>query len=835
MPGRPGRSGDAGRSDRAGRETPARKGTAAFGLGDAGRGSHGGGGGHGGHGGDGGGRRGGGGASGGGGRRRAKDAPAKTGWRRYIPSWKVMLGVCGLGFLGAVTLVGVAYAMTPVPKTPNEGVQDQASIFYFRDGKTEIGRIGVKRQIVDLKQVPGPVQDAVLAAENRSFRSDPGFSPTGIGRAVWNNVRGGATQGGSTITQQLAKNYYSDPANRTMSRKFKELFISVKLENKFDKNQILQLYLNTIYFGRDTYGIQAAAQEYFHTNIAHLRADQAALLAGIIQNPNEDPRVKANRTYVAQRYSYVLDGMVSMGRLAPDAAAKYKTRLPKVYAASKSGAFAGQNGYLLQRSKNALHSMGITDQMISKNGYRVVTTWDKGLQEAARRSVENYKKQKGFGKDVRIGLASIDVKNGEMLAAYGGPDYLKQYFDDAYQSQIQAGSSFKPYVLAAGLEQGIGLHSLFDTRSPQSFDGVGRSVSPGDPTAFTFHNDGNEQFGVKDLVFSTAHSLNTVYVPLGLKAGLGNVVKAAESAGIPEDSPDLTAKVGGLSLGTASVRPLDQAAGFATFANKGRANTPHSVRAVYLNDQAKKKNKAWKRPKLEKKNDPAFGPESEGIAADTTYAMQAVVKYGTGTRARLLDGRPVAGKTGTTNQNKAAWFVGYTPQVSTAVAMWRQKDTKKGPKFYSLRGIGGYSQIYGGQLPADIWRDYMTVAMNGKQVEQFPPPANIGEVHKYATPKPTIKTPKPKPKRDCDRFGFFRPHCQNQPPNPNPSCQQNGGFNNGQPCPTPTPTPNQCDRFPTLPGCRNDGGGGNGGGAGGGAGDSPTTQQLRQTAVRTEE
>jgi membrane peptidoglycan carboxypeptidase len=737
-----------------------------------------------------------------------------------------MLGVGALGFLGVCTLVGVAYAMTPVPKTPNQGVQDQASIFYFRDGKTEIGRIGVKRQIVDLKQVPGPVQDAVLAAENRSFRSDPGFSPSGIGRAVWNNVKGGATQGGSTITQQLSKNYYSDPNNRTMSRKFKELFISVKLENKYDKDQILQLYLNTIYFGRDTYGIQAAAQEYFHTNVAHLRTDQAALLAGMIQDPNKDPRAKANRAYALQRYDYVLDGMVSMGRLNPDAAAKYKVRLPKIYAASKSGAFAGQNGYLLQRSKNALHSMGITDQMISKSGYRVVTTWDKDLQEAARRSVENYKKQKGFGKDVRIGLASIDVRTGEMLAAYGGPDYLKQYFDDAYQSQIQAGSSFKPYVLAAALEQGIGLHSLFDTHSPQWFDGYGKSVRVGTAGSFKFQNDGNEQFGVKDLTFSTAHSLNTVYVPLGLKAGLSNVVKAAENAGIPKDSPDLTAKIGGLSLGTASVRPLDQAAGFATFANKGRANTPHSIKAVYLNDADKKKNKYWKKPPLENKNHPAWGPESEGIAADATYAMQAVVKYGTGTRARLLDGRPVAGKTGTTNENKAAWFVGYTPQVSTSVAMWRQKDTKRGPKFYSLRGIGGYSQIYGGQLPADIWRDYMTVAMTGKPVEQFPPPANIGETHKYATPTPTIKTPTPKPKRNnCDRFGFFKPRCQNQNPTPNPTCQQNGGFPGQQQCPTPTPTRDQCDQFPNLPNCRN----GNGG-------DSPaTTQELNQTVVRTDE
>jgi membrane peptidoglycan carboxypeptidase len=818
MPGRAGRAAAAGRSWLAEK-------SASGPFARVGGGGHGGGrrGGNGGSGGYGGGRFG-----GGGGRRRAGDKPVRTGWRRYVPSWKIVLGVCGLGFLGACTLVGVAYAMTPVPKTPNQGVRDQASIFYYRDGRTEIGRVGVKRQIVDLKQVPPSVQDAVLAAENRSFRSDPGFSPTGIARAVWNNVRGGATQGGSTITQQLAKNYYSDPTNRTMSRKFKELFISVKLENKYDKDRILQLYLNTIYFGRNTYGIQAAAHEYFHTDVARLRTDQAALLAGIIQNPNMDPRSKANRAYVTMRYDYVLDGMVSMGRLTPEAAAKYKARLPKVYAESRNGVFAGQNGYLLHRAEVALQSLGITEQDISKYGYRIVTTWDKNLQEAARRSVESYKKQKGFGKDVRVGLVSIDAKTGEVLAAYGGPDYVKQYTDDAFQSNVQAGSSFKPYVLAAGLEQGIGLKSLFDTRSPQTF-GNGGEVLPRGQEGYTVHNDGNEAFGVKDLVFATAHSLNTVYVPLGLKAGLDNVVKAAENAGIPKESPGLNAGVGGIALGQAALRPLDQAAGFATFANQGRANTPHSIKVVYRNDADMKHHKVWKRPKLDKKNEPAFGPESEGIAADATYAMQAVVKYGTGTRARLPDGRPVAGKTGTTNENKAAWFVGYTPQVSTSVAMWRQVSTKKGPKFLSLRGIGGYSQIYGGQLPADIWRDYMTVAMDGKQIEQFPPPANVGEIHKYATPKPTVKpTPTPNPNKFCDRFGgFFKRRCQNQTPTPTPTCQQQGGP--GQQCPSPTPTPDPCLQNPFLPGCRN-------GGGGGGGGNSPAvTQELSQTVVRTDE
>jgi membrane peptidoglycan carboxypeptidase len=645
------------------------------------------------------------------------------GLRRFIPSWKIVLGAGLLGWLLVASVVGVAYAMTPVPKDPTvAGVQDQGSLFYYRDGKTLIGRIGTQRQKVPLSQVPEPVQNAVLSAEDRSFRSNPGFSLTGIIRAVWNDVTGGSRQGGSTITQQLAKNYYSDPNNRTMSRKFKELFISVKLERRMRKEEILGLYLNTVYFGRNVYGIQAASQEYFHTDVGKLRQDQAALLAGIIQSPNRDPADSANAAYVTQRYRYTLDGLVSMGKLGKAQAGGVKARLPKVSPA-RGADFAGQKGYLLRRTLNALQALGITQDMVGKNGYRIVTTWDKDLQEKARRAVEDYKKRKGFGSDVRIGLASVDVRTGEMVAAYGGPDYLKQFFDDAYQSRVQAGSSFKPYVLAAGLRKGIGLRSQFDTRSPITFDGQGNPVREGQPGGYTVHNDKDEQFGVKDLVFSTAHSINTVYVPLGLKAGLGNVVSTAVSAGVPRDSPGLTSGLGGVTLGQTALRPLDQAVGFATFANSGTYVTPHSIRAIYT-DAAMKK--PYKKPVV--KRHKAFGPQSAGVAADTTYALQAVVRSGTGTRAQLPDGRPVAGKTGTTNENKAAWFVGYTPQLSTSVAMWRQR----GQSFLSLRGIGGYSQIYGGQIPADIWRDYMSYAMRGQPVMQFPPPVWMGRAQRFA-------------------------------------------------------------------------------------------------------
>lgn len=692
-----------------------------------------------------------------------------------------MLGVFVLGFLSFCTLIGIAYAMTPVPQDPTvKGVNDQGSTFYFRDGKTVIGKIGTKRQKVSIKQVPPHVQDAVLAAENRSFRSDPGFNTKAIARAVWVNATGGSTQGGSTITQQLAKNYYSDMNNRTMKRKFQELFISIKLEDKLkDKDHILELYLNTIYFGRNTYGIQAAAQEYYGKDVGKLTKQEAAMLAGIIQNPNRDPASKTNRAWAEERYKYVLDGLVKMNKLDSATAEQYKTKFPAPKKLNKNSVFKGQNGYLLRRSINALAALGITEKDLGKQGFHIVTTWDQGRQNHMAKVVKSFMKKHDLPKSVHVGTTSIDASSGEILAAYGGSNYLDQEWDDAYNSHVQAGSSFKAYVLAAALKQGIGLKSVWDTNSPMRFLLDGSVAPPGQ--GFSVRNASGHGYGPKDLIFSTANSLNTVYYPLGLKVGLDNVVETSVKAGLAKDSPGLSARAsaGGLSLGIASVSPLDQASAYSTFANGGKHKTPHSIKRIYT-DAAKKK--PYKKQPIVKETN-AFGDNSAGVAADVTAALRAVVMNGTGVKAQLPNA-PVAGKTGTTNEAKAVWFVGYTPKISTSVGMWRQKDTSKGPVFVPLQGIGGYSEVHGGDLPAAIWHDYMAEAATGDQ-GQFPLPANVGDPTRYATTKPSpsvSETPICKP----GQVSRPRNPCK---PDPSPS---------GRPCIGPSGKfPPGCD--PNLP------------------------------------
>lgn len=324
-------------------------------------------------------------------------------------------------------------------------------------------------------------------------------------------------------------------------------------------------------------------------------------------------------------------------------------------------------------------------------------------------------------------MASVDPRTGEVIASYGGIGYRKNQFDHAFQGSAQAGSSFKPYVLATALKQGYGLGTTLDGRSPVSFDSKGNICPKSRSNCYTVHNDSGENLGVIPLLTATSKSINTAYVELGLKVGLPNVIKTAEDMGVPAKQLEPFKDQAGLALGQSSLRPIDQAAGYATFANHGTYIKPHVVRKVTTFDGTKLIDRT------DGKNVPQNNAFNSDVSADATYAMQQVVKNGTASNVMGGWGRPAAGKTGTTDKNKAVWFSGYVPQRATAVGMWR---TGKDGKSKSLRGIGGYSQIYGGTLPAKIWRGYMTKAMQGKPIKQFPPPAHVGDTKKVATPPP---------------------------------------------------------------------------------------------------
>ena len=303
------------------------------------------------------------------------------GVRRWIPSFRQFSALAGVGFLALVALIGIAYAATPIPQ-PNDLISAQTTIVYFDDGKTEIGRFGEQnRIIVPLDQVPDHVQKAVLAAEDRSFYENRGISPTGIARAFWNNLRGGSTQGGSTITQQYAKNAYLSQ-ERTYTRKMKEFFIAVKLDRRDDKDSILEDYLNTIYFGRGAYGIQTAAQTYFGKDAKNLTVEEGAVLASVIRSPaNYDPVEDADR--LQGRFDYVLNGMVANGWL--EAGERDGMQVPELAEAKKPR--GGTDFYLMDTVRRELKVNGFTDQDIDLGGLRVTSTFDRRSQRAAVRAV----------------------------------------------------------------------------------------------------------------------------------------------------------------------------------------------------------------------------------------------------------------------------------------------------------------------------------------------------------------------------------------------------------------------------------------------------------------
>jgi len=621
--------------------------------------------------------------------------------------------VAGIGFLIAIAGAVAAYALTDIPN-PNRQALQQASVLLYAGGKEEIVRFGeTNRFSVPLARVPRHVRDAVLAAENRSFYSDNGVSPRGIARALWVNLRGGSLQGGSTITQQYVKNYYLEQ-DRTLTRKLREAVLAIKIDNELSKGQILESYLNTIYFGRGAYGIQAASKAYFNKDVEKLSVNEGAVLAAIIRAPGRYDPVD-NREAVEGRMRYVLNGMVEMGAItAADAADQ---EFPKIPEQKKAARLGGQNGYILDAVKKELKTRGIDEARLDAGGLRIETTIDKKAQESAVKAVED---EAPKAKGLRIGLAAVEPGTGKVVAMYGGEDYLS---DEPHSKEnnatasVQPGSAFKAFTLAAALEQEIGLRDTFAGNSPFEF-GANEKVT----------NQGGVDYGRRiTLLRATERSVNTAFVDLAgrLDGGPGKIKDAAERAGIPagqikDDQVNVR-----LTLGIADVSPLQMAGAYATFAAQGMRADQHVVEKVLRPD-------GGVLPLTRIKPKRAFDKD---VAADVTYALQGVVKapQGTGFRARAL-GRPAAAKTGThegRNGIQKIWFAGYTPQLAAAVDIFRGDGNE------SLEDVEGDAVRAGGKYPALIWTAFMRGALEGKPIEQFPGPANIGgKVPPYVPPAP---------------------------------------------------------------------------------------------------
>nr|WP_216629628.1 transglycosylase domain-containing protein [Brevibacterium renqingii] len=655
-----------------------------------------------------------------------------SGWTRYLPSIRVLV-VGGLSVIIALcVLFAIGYASTDIPE-PNLEATGQTSTIFYSDGKTPIGQYKVEdRKSVDIDEISEPMQKAAIAAEDTSFYENRGISIKGLSRAVVGVATNKYAGGGSTITQQYVKNFYLTNEH-SFDRKIKEMFISLKIDQQQSKDQILANYLNTIYLGRRSYGIEVAAQNYFDKPAKDLDVSESALLAAMIQRPGAaDP--SENPEAYEDRFNYVVKSMTDEGFITEEQAAKVE--MPKVQKANKESSLSGQKGYMWDFvRREALKKLDIDEAQLDRGGYNIVTTFDKDRMKAAEKAIKSLPPNQPDG--MQAGLVSIDPDNGGIEAFYGGKNYLDQAFNASTQSHVQSGSTFKPFALVAGLENGVRLTDTYPGSSPTTLNNDG--------TPWTVNNFGSTSYGPVSLLKATQSSINTAYAALNVQVGPDKTVDVAQRAGLSGNCTDEemeSGSTGGCSigltpnpsnvLGTASVKPIDMATAYATFASNGVRHETHSIKKITQGTDDEEVFKA------ESKGKRVF---DKAVAAETSFALQQVVNGGSGSYAQNL-GRPAAGKTGTTNENKAAWFSGYTPNLATSVVLYREVDGKE----VSIGAYGGRGQVTGGSFPVQVWTDYMQQALEGEKVEQFPA---RGELPDKPKPKNTNPAPAPKPQPEA--------------------------------------------------------------------------------------
>ncbi|MFI2211080.1 transglycosylase domain-containing protein [Streptomyces sp. NPDC020141] len=641
--------------------------------------------------------------------RAARRRPRRTGWRRLVPTWRMTLAAV---LLLALLLVGgfiAGYALVHIPPA-NATATAQSNVYLYEDGG-QIARDGeINRENVPLSEVPLTVQRAVLAAEDRDFYSERAVDPQAMVRAAWNTLTGKGKQSGSTITQQYVKNYYLGQ-EQTLSRKWKEFFISVKLSREQSKSEILQGYLNTSYFGRNAYGVQAAAQAYYGKGAADLDTAEGAYLASLLNAPSafDIATHPENRAAAVARWNYTLDGMVKEEWLDP--AERAALTFPEPLRARPASGLSGQRGYVVQAVEDYLTSHRILDEnTLAAGGYRITTTLERAKQNALVRAVDDQvtsqlDPERRADRNVRVGGASIDPATGRVVALYGGVDYTRQYVNNATRRDYQVGSAFKPFVLAAAIEHRSRTQDGRPITPDTVYDGADRRTVQGwSGRPYSPENEDGHSYGPITVTQATDKSVNSVYAQMAMDVGPARVRQTAIDLGIPASTPDLTASPS-IALGPATASVLDMTEAYATLADHGRHGTYTIVAKVTKDGEEV--------PLPGRKSRRAISRE----AADTTTAvLQSVVDGGTGTAAQSA-GRPSAGKTGTAEEDRAAWFAGYTPELATVIAVMGQDPSSGAQK--PLYGALGLPRINGGGAPARIWGQYTGAALEGEEIEEF--------------------------------------------------------------------------------------------------------------------
>src|SRR5215217_4318701 len=673
-----------------------------------------------------------------------KQPPPNRSRLRKVLRWTLWLAVPAVA-VAAGTVIGLIYAFARVP-LPSEIPTAQTIVFLDKTGRVEIGTLSAQenRRVLKLDKIPERPRQAVLAGEDRDFYEHGAISWRGLSRATAANLlRRRISEGGSTITQQYVKNAFPGVGrDRTLFRKLKEAVLAVKLERKFSKDQILEFYLNTVYFGRGAYGIDAAARTYFSVP-AHdgkpgrketaetLSPAQSATLAGVIRSPEFYGRKDHGESTKARR-NYILQAMVDRGWLtAKDGRAASASRLGIWWGAKRQGIANSSAPYFLEKVRQYLVAR-YGAEAVNMGGLRVRTTLDVTIQNQAEAAVDGVLDQPRT--DPRAALVAIDPRTGAVRAMYGGRNFEKRQFNYATDAIRQAGSTMKPFVLARALSDGISVNSVFPGPKELIVNGE------------DFENYDNANYGQLTLMDATRLSVNTIYVQLTQQVEPKRVAQFAKAHGLAaeldgstrpghdprplEDAPVLK-PVLALSLGSGSVTSLQLASAFGTWANRGIHQAPHLVERVVdsqgrvIEDHRRQQGTQVVAP----------------IVADTmNLVLRGAVENGTGFRARL-DGREVAGKTGTTSDYTDARFVGYTTDLVTSVWLGYDRPQKKLVDLYGLRGVSG------GSVPAQIWHNFMDVATLGRPNAPFVQPGELGGqvLNSTTSAPPTTVTPTTQP------------------------------------------------------------------------------------------
>lgn len=620
-------------------------------------------------------------------RRRAKKAK-KAGPLRRI---RLFIALCLVVFAG----LGFGYIFAAYQSLPAVGnnMRPAVSSQVFDSHGRLITTLhsDQNRLPIDINKVPQNLQNAFIAAEDNRFYEHIGIDPIGIFRAIFANLTNrGIAQGGSTITQQLAKNAFLSQ-EQTLKRKIQEAMLALEIEHKYSKKEILEMYMNQIYFGQGAYGIQTAAKTYFNKDVNELTLTQCAMLAGLPKSPNYYSPFN-NLNEAKKRKNVVLDQMVKYGYVSAAEAEDAKNQdldLSKSHQSKEADEYASFIDYV---SQQVAKKYG--DDALYKEGLKIYTTMDVDKQHAAVRAMRNlpnnYTDENGLTQP-QAAIVSIDPKTGHILAMVGGRG--QDSFNRASMAVRQPGSAFKPFVYLTALQHDMTPDTTMNDQ-PVTYG----NWSP--------KNAGGSYSGTMTLSDALAHSVNTIAVQLADQVGTKNIIANAKKMGITTlDAKDdnLAMALGGLTKG---VTPLEMASAYGTFANKGVHVKPTAI--VKILDR---NGNVLEDASTLEKEETKTRVMSEREAYEMTTMLEGVIDHGTGTAAAI--GRPAAGKTGTTDDNKDAWFVGYTPDIVTAV--WIGDDT----------GSHSLGEIYGGTIPAEIWKDYMSSVTSDESGGDFSAPSGM--------------------------------------------------------------------------------------------------------------